>query len=307
MQARQLVPSSETQTNDGHLEVIVKSTKIRNVMTSEQDPIRSYFLLLQLEDQEGTTRSQKYRTDLQRQIYRSEDLIFEKNVFKFAGCNPYEKITIRIACFQVEQRRKKDIADMSAMSIIQEQDNLAEQYHGNQQAKLIADSEIMGTGLLKFDIFDETERNLDGIAGQPILENNPATSSEINKQIKLFGVVTDESKESIKSSHKEVGQLYLTLHFKVNNFDFQLFQESRLVQKHFFDAFQKDEDQIKFHLARVEELLALRTSQYQKTVELYDEKSATLFESVSELARLRFIKESEEKEMEALEARLFRL
>lgn len=102
MQARQLVPPAEHQTHDGHLEVLVKGTKIRNVMTSEQDPIRSYFLLLQLEDQEGTTKPQKYRTDLQRQVFRSEDLIFEKNVFKFAGCNPYEQITIRIACFQVE-------------------------------------------------------------------------------------------------------------------------------------------------------------------------------------------------------------
>lgn len=60
---------------------------------------------------------------------------------------------------------------------------------------------MMGTGLLKFDIFDETDRNLDGFAGQPILENNPITSSEINKQIKIFEVVADESKETLKSSN----------------------------------------------------------------------------------------------------------
>jgi len=40
---------------------------------------------------------------------------------------------------------------------------------------------MVGTGLLKFDIFEETERNLDGFAGQPILEDNPMTNSEINK------------------------------------------------------------------------------------------------------------------------------
>ena len=196
---------------------------------------------------------------------------------------------------------------MSAISIIQEQDNLDEKYAGNQQAKLIADSEMVGTGLLKFDIFEETESTLDGFTGQPILEENPMTNSEIQKQVKLYEVVTDESKETLKRSHKEVGQLYFTLRFKVNNFDFQLFQESRLVQKHFFDAFLVDEDQIKFHLTRVEELLALRSSQWQRTVELYDFKSEKLHDSATELARLRVYKEAEEREMEDLEARLFRL
>ena len=60
-------------------------------------------------------------------------------------------------------------------------------------------------------------------------------------------------------------------------------------------------------MARVEELLALRSSQWQRTVEVYDAKSAKLQETVTKLSRLRVIKESEEREMEALEARLFRL
>jgi len=82
---------------------------------------------------------------------------------------------------------------------------------------------MVGTGLLKFDIFDETERTLDGFVGQPILEENPMTNSDIYKQVKLFEVVTDENKETLKSSQKELGQLYLTLRFELNNFDFQLF------------------------------------------------------------------------------------
>ena len=40
---------------------------------------------------------------------------------------------------------------------------------------------------------------------------------------------------------------------------------------------------------------------------MYDAKSAKLQETVTKLSRLRVIKESEEREMEALEARLFRL
>ena len=79
------------------------------------------------------------------------------------------------------------------------------------------------------------------------------------------------------------------------------------MQKHFFDAFVEDEDQIKFHLARVEELLALRSSQWRRTIELYDAKQEKLSESATELARLRVIKEAEEREIEQLEARLFRL
>ena len=80
-----------------------------------------------------------------------------------------------------------------------------------------------------------------------------------------------------------------------------------MVQKHFFDTFLQDEEQISFHLARVEELLALRSSQWQRTVEMYDRKTAKLHDAATELARLRMIKEEEDQEIEALEARLFRL
>ena len=64
---------------------------------------------------------------------------------------------------------------------------------------------------------------------------------------------------------------------------------------------------MKFHLARVEEILTLRSNQYARTVELYDLKSSKLSDAAIELARLRNLKESEEKEMESLEARLFRM
>ena len=45
----------------------------------------------------------------------------------------------------------------------------------------MADSEMVATGLLKFDIFAETDRNLDEFAGHPILEDNPLANSEISK------------------------------------------------------------------------------------------------------------------------------
>ena len=80
-----------------------------------------------------------------------------------------------------------------------------------------------------------------------------------------------------------------------------------MVQKHFYDAFLQDEDQVKFHLARIEELLTLRSNQWQRTVEASDLKSAELQDLAIELAKLRAIKEQEEREMEALEARLYRL
>ena len=40
---------------------------------------------------------------------------------------------------------------------------------------------MVATGLLKFDIFEETDRNLDEFAGHPILEDNPLANSEISK------------------------------------------------------------------------------------------------------------------------------
>ena len=59
-----LIPPVEKQPNDGLLEVIVKTCKMRNVMTSEQDQISSFFILLQLEDKDGLAIPQKFRTDL---------------------------------------------------------------------------------------------------------------------------------------------------------------------------------------------------------------------------------------------------
>ena len=53
--------------------------------------------------------------------------------------------------------------------------------------------------------------------------------------------------------------------------------------------------------------MTLRSAQWKRTVELYDAKTAKLSESATELARLRVLKEAEEREIEQLEARLFRL
>ena len=64
---------------------------------------------------------------------------------------------------------------------------------------------MVATGLLKFDIFEETDRNLDEFAGHPILEDSPLANSEISKQIKLYQVIADESRESLKSSNQEAG------------------------------------------------------------------------------------------------------
>ena len=57
----------------------------------------------------------------------------------------------------------------------------------------------------------------------------------------------------------------------------------------------------------MEELLSLRSKQWERTVELYDAKTSNLSDAATELASLRVIKDAEEREIEALEAKLFRL
>ena len=84
----------------------------------------------------------------------------------------------------------------------------------------MAGSEMVATGLLRFDIFEETDRNLDEFSGHPILEDNPFANSNIEKQVKMFQVVADETRETLKSSNQEAGQLYVTLRFKIKSFDF---------------------------------------------------------------------------------------
>ena len=91
---------------------------------------------------------------------------------------------------------------MNALSIIQESDQrVGDDPSAKEQARLMSESEMVATGLMKFDIFEETDRNLDEFAGHPILEDNPLANSEINKHIKLFEVVADENREGLKSSN----------------------------------------------------------------------------------------------------------
>ncbi len=65
---------------------------------------------------------------------------------------------------------------------------------------------MVATGLLKFDIFEESDKTIDGMTGHPMLENNPITTEqEISKQVRLFEVIADESRDKLKSSSDESG------------------------------------------------------------------------------------------------------
>ena len=58
-------------------------------------------MLLQLDEQTNMLKPQKYRTDIATIMPKSEEIKFQKSVFKFTECNPFELATIRIACFRV--------------------------------------------------------------------------------------------------------------------------------------------------------------------------------------------------------------
>ena len=95
---------------------------------------------------------------------------------------------------------------MNALKLIQETENDHDPaQNAKLQARLLNESEMVSTGLLKFDIFEETDRNLENFAGHPILEDNPLTNSEISKQIRLYEVTTDDNRETLKSSNNEAG------------------------------------------------------------------------------------------------------
>ena len=87
--------------DDGHLEVVLKDCKLK--ASTERLSTRQFFLLFQMEEQDGLEngKMQKLRTDVQLLMPYTEEIKFSKNIFKFANVNPYEKIVIRVACFQV--------------------------------------------------------------------------------------------------------------------------------------------------------------------------------------------------------------
>ena len=171
--------------------------KVSNSSKTTSDIANSYnvpeqtFILLQLEPQDDPAadssdqvsvlmpaaqrKPQKFRTDVQWLSPGNEDVNFTKNVFKFTGCNPYEVIKIRVAAFRVgpsasdshdlrSGERGGANAAQSTLNLIKERNGpniYTEAENGPKreidQAKLFAESEIVSTGLLKFDIFEASE------------------------------------------------------------------------------------------------------------------------------------------------------
>ena len=109
----------------------------------------------------------------------------------------------------------------------------------------------------------------------------------ISRTVRLFEVAMDQKSDKLMGSDTELGQLFLNLKFKVNSFDFRLFQEARLVQKHYFDPFLFDQETIKFNLGKVEEILALRTHQWESTIAENDRITGDVQDLAVELAELR--------------------
>ena len=88
---------------------------------------------------------------------------------------------------------------------------------------LVNESEIISTGVLKLDIYEESDRS--ALEAQSASEaQSQMLQQTINKQVKLFEVLQDEhGNEKVKGSSIEVGHLFFALTFKIGSFDFQVF------------------------------------------------------------------------------------
>ena len=96
-----LLDKDDQAKEGGHLEVVLKNSKLRTGNTGKYAQQEQYFILLQLDEQSAMLKPQKYRTDIAMIMPKSEEIKFQKSVFKFTECNPFELATIRIACFRV--------------------------------------------------------------------------------------------------------------------------------------------------------------------------------------------------------------
>lgn len=105
----------------------------------------------------------------------------------------------------------------------------------------------------------------------------------------------------------EIGQLNLQIKMKIDSFEFQIFSESRQVARHYFDPYCTSHDQIKAHLAQVEDLLKNRGEQLDKILKTGDKKANQLSELAVDLAHLRQLKDQEEALVNKIADKLFKL
>jgi len=80
---------------------------------------------------------------------KSEEITFQKSAFKFTECNPFELAKIRIACFKV--------SNPAVVEKVNEQGGIKRHDEASLQGLLITESEMVSTGVLKIDIYDESD------------------------------------------------------------------------------------------------------------------------------------------------------
>ena len=92
--------------------------------------------------------------------------------------------------------------------------------------RLLSESEMVATGYLRFDIFEESDKNLLDYVSLGDQALDKGRGHLIGRSIRLFQVNVDPlDRTTLRGSKKEIGQVLIDLNFKINSFDFQVLQE----------------------------------------------------------------------------------
>ena len=101
-QLQNLRSEESKKKEESFLEVVIQNCKLKTENTGKFAQEEAYFILIQLDEQANMVKPQKYRSDIATILPKSEEIKFQKTVFKFTDCNPFELASIRVACFKVK-------------------------------------------------------------------------------------------------------------------------------------------------------------------------------------------------------------
>jgi len=85
--------------------------------------------------------------------------------------------------------------------------------------------------------------------GQPAAADLQKLALKKKHQTSSYRQNEEDSQDSLLT---EIGQVNLHLKLKMESFEYKVFQESRQVEKYYFDPFCTDDDLIQLNLSKVE-------------------------------------------------------
>ncbi|CDW82949.1 UNKNOWN [Stylonychia lemnae] len=210
----------------------------------------NYFIVAQLDEIEYPDKqktSQKFRTDL---AHYTEYLRFQKNIFKFDNLSLGNRLVIKFGCFSAAP--DIDVNDTGSLLVIQ------------------------------FLLIAQMQKNSKLYAsGSYVLSQNFITMLRKDKVLEKDMSLYDQD------SVKEMGHLNLVFKLRIDNFEDQIYEDNREIEKVYYDPFNSNEYEIQKNLEKVQGLVMKKHDVMETKMKQMDQRNAALRTLAVDLTYLR--------------------